>query len=32
VQHPEITLPRREYNPDYFRHPVPANMYVPAVY
>ncbi len=32
VQHPEITLPQREYNPDYFRHPVPADMYVPAVY
>jgi len=32
LEHPEITLPQREYNPDYFRHPVPADMYVPAVY
>jgi len=32
LDHPEITLPRREYNPDYFRHPVPGEMYVPAVY
>ncbi len=32
VESPEIILPQREYNPDYFRHPVPQDMYVPAVY
>src|SRR3546814_7979139 len=32
VQTPEIVLPKREYNPDYFRHPVPEEMYVPAFY
>ena len=32
LESPEIVLPQREYSPDYFRHPVPENMYVPAVY
>ncbi|MFA7668347.1 MAG: polyphosphate kinase 2 [Burkholderiaceae bacterium] len=32
IESPEIVLPQREYSPDYFRHPVPDNMYVPAVY
>ena len=32
VTHPEIVLPERVRNPDYIRHPVPADMYVPAVY
>jgi polyphosphate kinase 2 len=32
VPHPEITLPPRVRNPDYIRHPVPAEMIVPAVY
>src|SRR5580698_9740035 len=31
VQHSEIVLPSREHKPDYTRHPVPADMYVPAV-
>ncbi|MCC2595365.1 polyphosphate kinase 2 [Pusillimonas sp. MFBS29] len=32
IQTPEIILPEREYNPDYFRHPVPEQMYVPTFY
>lgn len=32
VPHPEVQLPPRQYHPDYERHPVPASMYVPAVY
>ena len=32
VTHPPITLPARVRNPDYHRTPVPAEMYVPAVY
>jgi len=32
VEHPTIELPARVRNPDYIRHPVPADMYVPAVY
>ena len=32
LETPEIVLPKREYSPDYFRHPVPADMYVPPVY
>ncbi|HUH87942.1 MAG TPA: polyphosphate kinase 2 [Pusillimonas sp.] len=32
LEHPEIKLPERVYNPDYFRHPVPRDMYVPAMY
>jgi polyphosphate kinase 2 len=27
-----VVLPQRVYNQDYFRHPVPGEMYVPAVY
>ncbi len=27
-----VTLPERVHNPDYLRHPVPPEMYVPAVY
>jgi len=27
-----IHLPPRQHNPEYIRHPVPAEMYVPAVY
>ena len=32
VQRPEVLLPARERNPDYLRHPVPADIIVPAVY
>jgi len=32
VAHPEITLPARVRNPDYIRHPVPAEMIVPEKY
>ena len=32
VPHPEITLPPREHRPDYTRHPVPAELYVPDIY
>jgi len=32
VVHPQIELPAREHNPDYLRHPVPEEMFVPAVY
>ena len=32
VEHPTIELPARVRNPDYIRHPVPADMYVPPVY
>ncbi|MEL1263150.1 polyphosphate kinase 2 [Pseudoxanthomonas putridarboris] len=32
VDHESITLPAREHHPDYLRHPVPADMYVPEVY
>ena len=27
-----IVLPEREHQPDYARHPVPHDMYVPAIY
>ncbi len=27
-----VTLPERVHNPDYLRHPVPPEMYVPAIY
>ncbi len=27
-----VTLPEREHNPDYLRHPVPRKMFVPSVY
>ncbi|MFT4099086.1 MAG: polyphosphate kinase 2 [Rhodoblastus sp.] len=32
VQRPEVVLPPRAHNPDYFRVPVPAEMYVPGRY
>jgi polyphosphate kinase len=32
VQHPAIVLPEREHKPDYARHPVPKELYVPPVY
>ena len=32
IEHPIIDLPARVRNPDYLRHPVPAEMYVPDVY
>ncbi|MFM1880954.1 MAG: polyphosphate kinase 2 [Pseudomonadota bacterium] len=32
LAHPEVVLPERVKNPDYIRHPVPAEMIVPAVY
>ena len=32
VSHPTIELPARVRNPDYLRHPVPREMYVPSSY
>jgi polyphosphate kinase 2 len=32
ISQPEVVLPARVHNPDYFRTPVPAEMYVPKVY
>jgi hypothetical protein len=32
IQRQEVILPSRVHNPDYVRHPVPAEMYVPAKY
>jgi len=32
IEHSSIELPARVRNPDYTRHPVPADMYVPEVY
>jgi polyphosphate kinase 2 len=32
VPHEPIALPQREHKPDYARHPVPKDLYVPAVY
>ena len=32
IQHPDIDLPARVRNPDYIRHPVPSEMYVPEQY
>ena len=32
VQHQPIALPARDHQPDYTRHPVPKELYVPAVY
>jgi len=32
VHHDPITLPERERKPDYARHPVPRELYVPTVY
>jgi len=32
IDHPEVVLPERVHNPDYIRHPVPANRIVPDLY
>ena len=32
IEHPYVALPARVRNPDYIRHPVPDNMYVPEVH
>ena len=32
IQHPDIDLPARVRNPDYIRHPVPSEMYIPEQY
>jgi len=32
VEHPHVELPGRVRNPDYIRHPVPADMIVPEKY
>jgi len=32
VEHEPIAMPEREHQPDYARHPVPKEMYVPAAY
>jgi hypothetical protein len=32
VQHEEVVLPARVRNPEYFRTPVPLDMYIPEVY
>src|SRR6516165_8124299 len=32
IDHPHIDLPARDHKPDYARGPIPAEMYVPAVY
>jgi polyphosphate kinase 2 len=32
VPHQQIVMPEREHKPDYARHPVPKDLYVPAVY
>ena len=32
VPHAPVVLPERVRNPEYFRQPVPASMYVPEVY
>jgi polyphosphate kinase len=32
VEHTPILLPDREHKPDYARHPIPKDMYVPAAY
>ena len=32
VPHQPIVMPEREHQPDYARHPVPKELYVPAVY
>jgi polyphosphate kinase len=32
VHHDPILLPDRDHKPDYTRHPIPADLYVPAVY
>src|SRR5580698_2891400 len=32
IHHDPIVLPERQHQPDYARHPVPKDMYVPAIY
>ena len=32
IPHDPIQLPSRQHNPEYVRHPVPADLYVPEVY
>ena len=32
IEHPEVSLPTRVRNPDYLRHPVPLEMYIPEKY
>ena len=32
VRHEQIAMPEREHQPDYLRHPVPKELYVPTVY
>jgi hypothetical protein len=32
IEHPPVNLPPREHHADYHRAPIPAHMYVPAVY
>jgi polyphosphate kinase 2 len=32
VEHDEVSLPQRVHSPNYLRGPIPAKMYVPAVY
>jgi len=32
VQRPTVVMPERVHNPDYIRHPIPAEMYVPKRY
>ena len=32
VAHQQVVLPERVHNPDYTRHPIPADMYIPDVY
>ena len=32
IEHPPVLLPERVHNPDYFRTPVPKEMFVPSVY
>ena len=32
IHHDPIVLPQRDHQPDYARHPVPTDMYVPAIY
>ena len=32
IEREEVVLPDRVHNPDYLRHPVPPEMFVPAVY
>jgi hypothetical protein len=32
IEREAVTLPDRVHNPNYLRHPVPKEMFVPAVY